>query len=277
MGIDAEILVRIRGDKPSEAQLARWSWDLCAAIGAKHFFIADGIHPSMYQSANEAWLQSFREHPKHALWEEFDKKGDYDARRAVHEEIFADIGKAPQELRRAIELTNERYPLDGDSEVPKAHWQPGKAYIRDGDPILADSDEWFLEVNLWGRYYGIGYERGDILTYCAVAEWLEQNIPGCVVYYGGDSGGVCAEPFDADARAKLKAHLYSSEGRDYYMHDRRGSFGTPAPCGLCVPNENRFDRYGWGQNYSAVHCSGCGKSFESRDGGVTWAEREKDK
>ena len=37
MGIDAEIMIRYRGEKPSDDQLNRWSWDIASAIGAFGF------------------------------------------------------------------------------------------------------------------------------------------------------------------------------------------------------------------------------------------------
>jgi len=262
MGIDAEMLIRYRGSKPTDDQLNRWSWDLCSAIGAGKFFISDGVPPDEYGTRSEAWHKAFDSHP---LAEQWRSKA-----RDTREEIFADIGKCPDCLRRAIELTNRRYPLDEDSEVPATHRMPGKVWTQGGPPILAGPDEWFMEVSLWTRYYGPGYERGDILTICAVAEWVEQNMQPCEVWYGGDSSGVCAEPFPADKREEYRKLLYGPTGRDYYKWDERGTFPTPKPCGLCVPGENRFNRCGWGGNYVRVHCSGCGKSFTSDAKGEIW-------
>ena len=50
MGIDARIVVRYRGEKPTQEQLSRWSWDLCRAVGARHFFISDGLPPAEYHA-----------------------------------------------------------------------------------------------------------------------------------------------------------------------------------------------------------------------------------
>jgi hypothetical protein len=178
---------------------------------------------------------------------------------------------------RAIELTNSRYPLDDDSDVPPEYRAPGLAWTQDGNPICARPGETFLKVNLWTRYYGPGYERGDILTICAVAEWCELNLQPCEIWYGGDSSGVLAKPFGAAERTAMRTHLYSKSGRDYFSHyQRAGSFPTPAPCALCVPGENRFNRHGWGNNYVAVNCGGCGREFESRDGGESWTDMAKD-
>ena len=194
--------------------------------------------------------------------------------------IVADIGEAPEKLRRAIDFTCDDYDADDFDErgVSSALRQPGKVYFQDADPVIAEPGEWLLEVSLWTRYYGIGYERGDLLTICAVAEWCEANLQPCEVWYGGDSSGVALKPFGDAERAKLRRHLYSQQGRDYYS-----SWGTPPgqmppTCGLCVPGEERRQQYGSGMNgqYAAVSCAGCGKNFETRDGGQTWAERKED-
>jgi len=264
MGIDAELLVRVRAaTKPTEAQIARWSWDLAQAIGPEKFFIKDGLPPDEYRRASSAWHAAFDAHPLYRQWSA--ARHDHEARTKIHDSIFADVGKPPEERRRALDLTRA-YEEDGDAE-------PGKLWTQDGPDIVAEDGEWFLRVSLWSRYYGVGYERGDLLTICAVAEWIEFNIPDCAVWYGGDSSGVLAEPFDAPARHKLKKHLFSLQGRDYFQHERRGSFPTPPPCSLCIPGEPRFDRHGWGATM-AVNCGGCGKTFESRDSGKTWAIAE---
>jgi hypothetical protein len=59
-----------------------------------------------------------------------------------------------------------------------------------------------IMVNLSGRYYGEGYERGHLPYYIMIAEFLERNLLGCSVYYGGDSG-VGLPLFDFAARNAL--------------------------------------------------------------------------
>lgn len=253
MGIDARILVRVTGDKPTDYQISKWSDSICRSIGAKNFIISDGLPPAEYHAAYVAWRKTFESHPEYP----------------VHtESVIAAIGKAPYQRRRAIELTNTIYPIDDEYGVPVEYREPGKCYLQDGNTIFANHNEWFLSVSLWTRYYGFGYERGDLLTICAVAEWCEENIPGCAVWYGGDSSGVCIEPFTKSRRIELRKHLYSQSGRDYFNY-RGLAVRHPRPCGLCVDGGS-FSQYGFGQNYIAVHCSGCGKSFETRDNAETW-------
>lgn len=275
MGIDAEILIRYRGERPTDAQLSRWSWDLCNSVGASKFFTSDGLPPDEYGEASRRWREAFNAHPAYARFSTRGNQGNFTAR----EEIVRDIGEHPQCLRRAIELTNRRYPIEGDDykDIPPQYWAPGLAWTQDGDSILAEPGETLLEVSLWSRYYGVGYERGDLLGICAICEWIETNMQPCEVWYGGDSSGVLAEPFPEHKRAELRRHLYSQQGRDYFAYfDERGSFPVPKPCGLCVPGENRFNRCGFGPNYVAASCGGCGKTFETRDNGSTWEVRKPD-
>lgn len=261
MGIDAKIVLKVKGPKPTEDWLARKSFELCTAIGADKFFLTDGLPCREYEPASAAWHAAFKAHPKYAD-------------RSAWSEIRAQIGPAPEKLRRAINLTC--YDYDGEE---RGGVEPGKVYLQDGDDVFADPGEWMLSISVWSRYYGVGYERGDLLTLCAIAEWCEHNIRGCRVFYGGDSSGVCIEPFDASRRDALKAHLWGKCGRDYYEHEKRGTFPTPKPCGLCIPGEPRFNRHGWGgcgaTELVAVNCTGCGKSWRSSDAGATWTE-EKD-
>jgi len=254
MGIDARIVIKYRGDKPTDDQLARWSWDICRALGAKHFFINDGLPTAEYGPAIAAWHKAFKAHPLCPQYEAGDG--------AAHKSILEAIGPAPDELRRAIAFARN---YEEDEAI-----RDGRVYSQDGPPVFAADGEWLLEVSVWTRYYGVGYERGDILFICSVAEWVEANMQPCEVWYGGDSSGVLLERFDSAARTKLRQHLYSQSGRDYFNYGMESKFGTPSPCGLCVKGENRFQQYGMGANYAAVSCGGCGKSFETRDSGKTW-------
>lgn len=274
MGIDARILLRLKGPKPTETQLTEWSWHLCRSIGAKHFFISDGLPPAEYQKASDAWHEAFNTHPEHAAWDTSRKRDDFiagnhdDEWRDIGKRIRADIDEPPEQRRRAIELT----------EYDEADQDAGRIYFQYGETIDADDGEWLLTVNVWSRYYGKGYERGDLLILCAIAEWCEVNLPNCEVWYGGDSSGVEAEPWPDNIRRELRRHLYSQNGKDYFNNRslHNGPKLRPKTCSLCISDDN-FNEFGWGQNYLAVHCHGCGKDFETRDHGKTWVEKKEDR
>lgn len=282
MSIDARMLLRVKGSKPTDLQIAEWGDALCRSIGAKHFFITDGLPPDEYRIAEKKWHTAFNAHPEYEEWNASRKRDDWlnhchdDEWKDIDDRIRADVGPAPEERRRSIELTNYIYPIgDDDESIPVEYRQPGRCYTQDGDTIFAKQDEWFLTVSLWSRYYGVDYERGDLLTLCAVAEWCEVNIPNCEVWYGGDSSGVCVEPWPESKRLELRRHLYSTKGRDYFAYSSRYGQKTmhPDPCGLCIGG-GRFEQFGSGGSYVAVHCASCGKSFDSRDNGATWQERK---
>src|SRR5258708_24436278 len=44
-----------------------------------------------------------------------------------------------------------------------------------------------IEVHLYGRVYLKDYARGYLLDYLAVADWIERNVAGAHVFYGGDN------------------------------------------------------------------------------------------
>jgi hypothetical protein len=134
-----------------------------------------------------------------------------------------------------------------------------------------------LRVNTLHRYYGEGYERGNWPRLAAVIGWLNFNLPTAKVYYGGDSGDL--ELADGDFLDAMWAH-WATVGRSPYAYNgpkqeaRLGAMGAfPAwpTCDLCqVP----MSRYGFGGNYAAFHCAGCGHDISSRDHGATWETKE---
>lgn len=265
MGVDAEMLIRgIPQKLVTEKKLIELSWRICEALGAGTFFISDGLPPEEYRVKHAAWFKAFNAHPKYAAWKK--AYGADDAlRKKLHDEIFVDTGKPPEERRLAIEPTNTHYREE--NEVPG----------REGFQFKARAGECLLKVHLFGRYYGPGYERGDILKYCAVAEWIETNLPGAELWYGGDSGDDLVR-FDEPYRRELRAHLYGPKGRAYFQYGgdvpglRRAEYGTPPACSLCPGKVYCGSRCGFGSDYASFNCPGCGESKETRDGGKTWAK-----
>jgi hypothetical protein len=180
------------------------------------------------------------------------------------------ISADPTEPRLALDRADADWCADDDASAT------GAEYYQDGATVYAGPGECLLRVSLWSRYYGKGYERGDILVLSATAEWLEANIPGCEVWYGGDSSGVCLELFDDYARRAFRSHLYSASGRDYYKSFGLGAkdLGHPEPCVLCPGGTYRGIRNGYGPTYAAFSCHGCGRQAETQDSGLTWQERK---
>lgn len=150
-------------------------------------------------------------------------------------------------------------------------------YTQDGDDIVADPDEQFIEVHLWSRYYGEDYARGDWPTIRATAEWLEFRFPGCEVWYGGDSSGICAEPLTRARRDQLNA-FYLKSGRTQYTRNAslldmtRGIGGAKCPC--C---EIDMINAGGGPDVAFLYCDGCGKKLKKhRIGKYEWLSRHDD-
>ncbi len=127
-------------------------------------------------------------------------------------------------------------------------------YEQDGPDIDPLHGEQFLEVHLWTRYYGEGYERGDWQLIRGVAEFLEIALPGCEVWYGGDSSGVLAELLDQAKREEITAYFYR-QGHENY----RGAFGRAhgTLCLFCggIPMHNS----GGGRDRVFLSCDGCGR------------------
>lgn len=135
----------------------------------------------------------------------------------------------------------------------------------------ADVSGQWLEVHLWGRYYGEGYERGPWPTYDGICEWLTRRLPTCQVWYAGDSGGAeMPEQMTREMRDRVWAH-YAVNGHKPYA----GAFnrGGKRHCDFC---DMDMDHYGTGPNWAAHRCAGCGLNEESRDGGETWTPRKEE-
>lgn len=147
-------------------------------------------------------------------------------------------------------------------------------YTQDGDDILPEPGEQFIECYPATRYYGEGYERGDLSFLIAVAEWLEHRIPDARIYYGGDSSGICAEPFDRAARADAFRH-FATVGHRPYAGGFASVFGSGAPpvCGFC---DYAMTSCGGGRGTEFLHCAGCGKRAVRSAGAVHILDRKCD-
>lgn len=176
--------------------------------------------------------------------------------------IFNEAGKAAPVER------------DEDASFDNRHcMERVKVYTQDGPDILPEPGETFLRVYPATRYYGDGYERGDLPLLISLAEWLEANTGG-EVWYGGDSGGCCAKVFDHDARAQLFAH-FCRHGHQPYRSGwdaLTAADDTKVTGLLCTFCDFAMTRNGWGPNYQGWDCYGCGMRMESRDNGATFTK-----
>lgn len=105
-----------------------------------------------------------------------------------------------------------------------------------------------LEVDFaWTRYYGVGYERGPLWTYVAVASWFLHR--GFQVWYGADYNEH-VEEFDGEA---LIEH-WCEHGHDPYTGAHTGP-----ECSFCL---RRSHRCGAERGKPIYRCSGCGEYVE---------------
>lgn len=138
---------------------------------------------------------------------------------------------------------------------------------QDAPPIVAADDEQFIRVHLFGRYYGKGYERGDWPFLRSVMEWLEVCIPGCEVWYGGDSSGVEHQHYGPVERADLNRHFLLYGHRPYLSGF--GFMAGEAPrCSFC--KEPMIHSGGGGGlgvpgAYDLFRCTGCGEQVVRDD------------
>lgn len=162
----------------------------------------------------------------------------------------------------------EDYGLSADA-VGKVVWS------QDGDPIIASEDEQFINVNLMGRYYGKGYERGDWPSLRACIYWLAVRIPQGEVWYGGDSGGCCAEHASVQFLNDMDMHWALHTRRPYVRYESKfkGMFGSmpmdsvdPPICQLCdVPMAD----CGGSRDFGFYWCDGCGAKASKHHSGTT--------
>lgn len=118
----------------------------------------------------------------------------------------------------ALSIVRPASDDDESAELGRGEFVGKVVWFQDGPEIVAGEDEQFVQVHMQSRYYGPDYERGDWPFIKSVAAWLERRFPGCEVWYGGDSSGICAEHLTAERLAEIDA-LWSQFGNERY---RRG-------------------------------------------------------
>src|SRR5690349_3019641 len=93
-----------------------------------------------------------------------------------------------------------------------------------GNVLNRDDEEWFtaprVALSTMVRFYGEGYERGPWPNIYGAIRLLQTALPGCKVFYGGDStddGIECTEEY----LAEVWAHFLGPNGDDYRDRHRR--------------------------------------------------------
>jgi hypothetical protein len=141
-------------------------------------------------------------------------------------------------------------------------------FTQDGEPITPEPGETLIECHLDGRYYGPEYERGDAPLLISIAGWLEANIPGASVWYGGDSSGVLATLFDERAREVLLRHFVRVGHLPYQGYFGRGENGPMCP--RC--HENMLHS-GGGGGETFWFCYGCpNKAISNASRQMIWSD-----
>jgi len=126
---------------------------------------------------------------------------------------------------------------------------------QDGPTLQPSNGETFIKVSLCTRYWGPGYERGNLSLLITLAEWWERVFPSSEVWYGGDSSGVCAAHFDKDMRSQFLDHAASKDGFAYRLgFDLNGE--RPQVCAFCGNAPMSTCR--WGKGGTGSVCLGCG-------------------
>jgi len=136
-------------------------------------------------------------------------------------------------------------------------------YEQDGPTIEPEEGETFIEVHLAGRFYDKGYERGPFYVFKAIAEWLEDVIPGAEVWYGGDSSGCVAFRFDRGARERLFKY-FCDVGHLPYL----GVFNRGAKMQVCTLCAKPLIHTGGGVERSFYYCYGCREKVITKNGEV---------
>lgn len=144
--------------------------------------------------------------------------------------------------------------LGFDDKVYHKNLEIVDKYEQDGPDLIPEKGTTFIRVPLSGRYYGEGYERGPLMIYIIMAEFLEKLFPSCEIFYGGDSSGICAEPFDKKNRDKLMQYYIDNNGRDKYNNYFSGNHGK-YKCPNC---DMPMNQNGWKGKLGYYTCSGCG-------------------
>lgn len=123
------------------------------------------------------------------------------------------------QFQHDLELTEEDFYNSRFSRGPLVNVEEGDLPFM---PVLDEKSAW-LNVNLHRSYYGLGYERGDIRLFVRCAEWLEQHLRGCEVYYGNDVDDENVHLFDKTTRETFMSYYREVGTEPYHNKDEERS------------------------------------------------------
>lgn len=134
----------------------------------------------------------------------------------------------------------------------------------------------FVKVSLGGRYYGKGYERGDIGTPILIARFLKHHWPDAKCFYGGDSSGVLYDEMTEDWETEILTHLFTVGHEPYRGVMSFTEVGEKTPtCPRCLTNLIR-NGTGQGGQWGVFYCNSCDLQLETNDNGKTYTNRKED-
>lgn len=136
--------------------------------------------------------------------------------------------------------------------IPNLAWQNRVDVDSAPNPQLVEARIYY-QVNLFGRYYNVGYERGNLPLYCSIADWIESRFHGPPIFYGGDHRQLFF--FGYRQRCDLLQYFYQYGHRPYVLGDESSNSSEPF-CSFCQA-QTRIFRLAQKKEHRRYECMGC--------------------
>lgn len=118
---------------------------------------------------------------------------------------FASLGHLRERLVSECEIDLEDFRSGGPLEIVRS--ESGGPYPFKDDRVI------WINSNLWNAYFDEEYPRGNIERIVMVADWCDQNIPECEIWYGHDIDDDNLKPFPPTRRQDLVKFSHELRGR----------------------------------------------------------------